>query len=197
MVCAAPTSRYSLHCRICFPRLHTYLKICRSSICAPLSLAPFFAAQVAPIPRMQAPFSGEFRMLAALRSPLSISRIVPRSAFACPIVKEQRKPKFATMEINANKSTPRQPHPRFYWRFRIFTDFSREANRPKSAFGAVSCSVRNFAVWNNARRTDTAQAERTRTRTDTSGRNRDGRTQHDTSGARQRRTQAERTRREH
>ena len=41
--------------------------------------------------------------------------------------------KFATMEINANKSTPRPPHPRFYWRFRIFTVFLREANRAKSA----------------------------------------------------------------
>lgn len=101
--------------------------------CAPLSLALSIRRASSTFPRMQSPFSGGFRTTAALRSPLSISRIVPRSAFACPIVKEQREPKFATMEINANKSTPRPPNPRFYWRFRIFTVFLREANRAKSA----------------------------------------------------------------
>ena len=153
MVCTAPTSRYSLRCRICFHRLHGYLKPCRSSICAPPLLALSVRRASSTVPRMQAPFSGGFRMLAALRSPLSISRIVPRSAFACPIVKEQRKPKFAMMEINANKSAPRQPHPRFYWRFRTFTDFSRDAFSPKNA---------DCAVLRSERRTDGRTHERTR-----------------------------------
>lgn len=73
MVCTAPIFRYSPHYRICYHRLHTYSKICRSSICAPPSLALFIRRANSTVPRMQAPFSGGFRMLAALRSPLSIS----------------------------------------------------------------------------------------------------------------------------
>lgn len=55
-------------------------------------------------------------------------------------------PKFAMMEINANKSAPRQPQPRFYWRFRTFTDFSRDAFSPKNAVGAVLRSERRTST---------------------------------------------------
>lgn len=50
------------------------------------------------------------------------------------------------MEINANKSAPRQPHPRFCWRFRIFTKFSRDAFSPKNADCAVLRSERRTST---------------------------------------------------
>ena len=133
MACNAPIYRYSLRCRICFHRLHGYFKPCRSSICAPLFNTVLFAPYSAPFRVCRYPFRVSSVYLPRCVRRCRFPRIVPRSAFACPIVKEQRKPKFAMMEINANKSAPRQPHPRFYWRFRISTDFLREANSPKSA----------------------------------------------------------------
>lgn len=131
MVCTAPIFRYSPHCRICYHRLRTYSKVCRSSICAPPSLALFVRRASGTVPRMQSPFSGGFRMIAASCSPLSISAHCAASGVhfiscqrALPLVSFRPLSGLASlathMEINANKSRPRSRNPRFYWAFRTF-----------------------------------------------------------------------------
>ena len=114
--------------------------------CAPLSLALSIRRASSTFPRMQSPFSGGFRTTAALRSPLSISLTVQRSAFACPIVKEQAKRSsqpWKSMQTN-------QPHDRrtpvFIGVFAYSPFFYVKRTGQKAQIGAAMRSVRNFAL---------------------------------------------------
>ena len=151
MVCTAPTSRYSLHCRICFPRLRGYFKPRRSSICAPL-ITRYYLRRSSHLSAYASTLFGwvSYACRVAFATVDFAHCAALRSRFSCQRASES---KFAMMEINANKSTPQQPQPRFYWRFHAFTKFSRDAFSPKIADGAVLRSER---------RTDGRTHERTR-----------------------------------
>lgn len=97
-------------------------------------------AVIRTFPRMQSPFSGGFRMIAALRSPLSISRIVPRSAFALSVVKERvRRTERLCKSMQTNPLTHRRT-PVFIGVFAHSTFFHVEHSAQNPAFGAVSHS---------------------------------------------------------
>lgn len=135
------------------------LLILRSSICAPPSLAPYIRRANSTVPRMQSPFSGGFRMIAALRSPLSISAHscrVRRSlhqlskSIAARSLHQLGVPQsLAThMEINANKSRPRSRNPRFYRGFRTFAPIFHTS---ELANLGVARRIRHLTRGNDAR----------------------------------------------
>jgi len=125
------------------------------------------------IPRMQAPFSGEFRMLAALRSPLSISAhcaAFRRSRFSC------QRAMFGEPNAYVNQCKQiRSPiaTPPFLLEFSHIQHFFTWSIQRKTSAPARCHIATNFGVWNNAQRvTRTRHAPTRRTPAHTSARQR-------------------------
>ena len=92
------------------------------------------------VPRMQSPFSGGFRMIAALRSPLSISAHCAAFGVRVSVVKEHvRRTERLCKSMQTNPLTHRRT-PVFIGAFAHSTFFHVEHSAQNPGFGAVSHS---------------------------------------------------------
>jgi len=140
MVCNAPISRYSLRCRICYHRLHGYLKPCRSSICAPLFNTVLFAPYSAPFRVCRYPFRVSSVYLPRCVRRCRFPRIVPRFGVRVSVVKERaRRTERLCKSMQTNPLTHRRT-PVFIGVFAHSTFFHVEHSAQNPAFGAVSHS---------------------------------------------------------